>query len=1084
MHLKMGTSNVAKLKFMAEQKCYTSRGFDITVEKKKNYGRCAVCDAATMHQVISHEVVERETVPGVQWHFDVSGPFVESTAGNKYMNLFVENVTGHLVLYFTKTKSDADVVNVLKKFADEWVARMKARGVYNIRIQSDNGEFKSNKAQKYCNKADIYQKFTAPYHSSSNGRAERAIGTVKATGRILLAHSGLGEEFWELAADCAVFLLVRTPNKEKGQYVRESLFRMFGHTSHYGRLKVFGVKATVLDKDKLKNWKPPGISGIFVGYENEVTYRIWIPEEQKYVCSANVTFDEKVPAKPEASVTTEPQAKEEPPEDGEKYKPLIGTMHTDPRDMCVYKIEDIKLKDGQWIAERSLWHGQGDVELEVTARDARAYRDFNCRTSPSNPISLISTFDQFKVPTDRRPKRPRDEGFDDEDGAPVDHAIFSTPKPTRKLSSPAGRTVTFQPVAPGGRKPRRVSWQDELEKGLKLDYDDLGPPLAQPESSTGPRTSSSGIASTARYGTRSRGRVSAALNALTLIEVKVFSNVVQDFYVPKTFAQVLLASNKDSWLDAMRSEMQSLHESGCIEEVVIPRGKTPLMNKWVFALKTDSEGVIQRYKARLVARGDQAEEGVDFFESYSPVVRWESIRIFIALTVLLKLVPLQLDVDTAYLYADLEEEIYMLPPPGTKLRSGYGYRLKKSLYGLPQSGRNWNKLLHRVLADWDFIRLDDDYCCYFCKKDGIITLLFIYVDDLMIASTTRESLRKFTEYLASQFKIKILGVPQQLLGIQLSWGRNFRSVHLSASKLIRKLLAQFWTEKDGYKEVPMNSRLKLLPEDQLMNTAERYLTKEDKAMQKQYRTIVGTFIFLVNTCRADITFANMILCRSMANPGWKHFKAAKEVLSYFAKYPDLGISYHQSGNMRPYGYCDADHGSDWTRRTITGYMFFLAGGPISWKSKLIKEVCLATAESEVQAIHAALAPIREAAWLIKVQEEIGPEVLGPQPFNSIKLRTSQDFSNMSPVVIFEDNKACIQYAQNPTGHTLMKHLDRQLRWIRQQVENKTIKLEYLETVLQIADLFTKPLEPGQFWNLVSKFMMTLDQYRSLYPEEE
>ena len=165
-------------------------------------------------------------------------------------------------------------------------------------------------------------------------------------------------------------------------------------------------------------------------------------------------------------------------------------------------------------------------------------------------------------------------------------------------------------------------------------------------------------------------------------------------------------------------------------------------------------------------------------------------------------------------------------------------------------------------------------------------------------------------------------------------------------------------------------------------------------------------------------------------------------------------------------------------------MFFLAVGPISWKSKLIKEVCLATAESEVQAIHAALAPIREAAWLIKVQEEIGPEVLGSQPFNSIKLRTSQDFSNMSPVVIFEDNKACIQYAQNPTGHTLMKHLDRQLRWIRQQVENKTIKLEYLETVLQIADMFTKPLEPGQFWNLVSKFMMTLDQYRSLYPEEE
>jgi hypothetical protein len=100
-------------------------------------------------------------------------------------------------------------------------------------------------------------------------------------------------------------------------------------------------------------------------------------------------------------------------------------------------------------------------------------------------------------------------------------------------------------------------------------------------------------------------------------------------------------------------------------------------------------------------------------------------------------------------------------------------------------------------------------------------------------------------------------------------------------------------------------------------------------MQKSYRTIAGTIIFLVNTCRVDIAYASMILCRSMANPGWKHFQAAKWLLSYLAKYPDLGIVFYSGANSRPYGYCDADHGSDETRRSISGYLFFLAGGPIS-----------------------------------------------------------------------------------------------------------------------------------------------------------
>jgi hypothetical protein len=216
----------------------------------------------------------------------------------------------------------------------------------------------------------------------------------------------------------------------------------------------------------------------------------------------------------------------------------------------------------------------------------------------------------------------------------------------------------------------------------------------------------------------------------------------------------------------------------------------------------------------------------------------------------------------------------------------------------------------------------------------------------------------------------------------------------------------------------------------------------------------------------------------MAHPGWKHHDAAMYTLCYLAKYPDLGVSYFSHGNLRPYGYCDADHGSDWSRRSIAGYIFFLAGGPISWQAKLMGEVCISTAESEIRAIDSAYNPIREAAWLIKVLEELGHKMLGPQRFDQIKLRTNSDFSNLKPVVVFEDNQAAIKYASNPTSHTLMKHLDRHLKWIRQQVTKNKVELIYIETLLQLADMFTKSLEPNLFWTHVSKFMSTLLDFQN------
>jgi hypothetical protein len=432
------------------------------------------------------------------------------------------------------------------------------------------------------------------------------------------------------------------------------------------------------------------------------------------------------------------------------------------------------------------------------------------------------------------------------------------------------------------------------------------------------------------------------------------------------------------------------------------------------------------------------------------------------------LIPLQLDVDLAYLYADLDEEIYVKPPPGVNIPAGYVYRLLKSLYGLKQAGRNWNRLLEDTLLSYGFIRLDEDHCLFILHIGTKVILLFIYVDDIYLAGSSKQILDDFVVFFKSKFKIKLLGVPQQLIGVRLTWGRNFESVHMSVSKHINALLEKFAGQFKS-RQVPADPRLKLLKADQLMDTKEVRLSKEQKTMQKQYRSIAGSSIFLVNTCRPDISFATQVLCRSMQSPGYKHWDAAMYLIGYLSSTADLGIEFRRDGNTRPYGYCDADFGADESCRTTSGYLFFLAGAPFSWKSKLLNYIPLSSCESETYAVDSAQPAIREACWIIKVFEEIGHPLLGNEPFDRIKIH-NKSVNSETGLCVFEDNQACIQYARNPVRHSTMKHLDRQLKWIQREHSKGTFTLVFVDTEDQLADGQTKALDTNPFWPIVNRFM--------------
>jgi hypothetical protein len=342
--------------------------------------------------------------------------------------------------------------------------------------------------------------------------------------------------------------------------------------------------------------------------------------------------------------------------------------------------------------------------------------------------------------------------------------------------------------------------------------------------------------------------------------------------------------------------------------------------------------------------------------------------------------------------------------------------------------------------------------------------MFIYVDDVYIASSNPDALDEFTSTLRSHFELKILGTPRQLLGIQIQWGADFKAVHLSASKLIKELIDDHKLKEEDIRATPMETTYR--PTKANSPSEEEQKTSEMKKLKLNFQELVGSFIFIMNTCRPDISYSVSQLCRRMANPSKNDWTAAMNVLHYLHGTPTLGIGYRHSGNRTPYLYVDSDDGADETRKSSAGYMTMLADGPLYWKSAMVEAYSLSSCESEIRAINMALEPIKEAIKIKQWLQDIDTSLhfatrLCPYPFLVDH-----------PLEILEDNTACIDWGNSHVNSTRLKHLERDLKWIQEEVQKKTIQLVYIPTRSQLADIYTKPLPRDLFLSLRNSFMFS------------
>ena len=498
---------------------------------------------------------------------------------------------------------------------------------------------------------------------------------------------------------------------------------------------------------------------------------------------------------------------------------------------------------------------------------------------------------------------------------------------------------------------------------------------------------------------------------------------------PNTYKQAVKSEHSKEWLVSMEDEMDSLHKNKTWQLVKRPDNCNIIGCRWKLGIKRGGDGVPERYKARLCAQGFTQEYGVDFEETFSPVVHFNSIRLFLAVAVWMKMDVQQMDVKTAFLNGKLEEVLYMKQPPGFEVKGKEDLvcKLEKSLYGLKQSPRQWNITMNSFLNKVGFKNCSADSCMYVKRIKDKMVIIALYVDDLMIGSNCKEMMKETKDALNKRFEMKDLGKLKFCLGIEIVWNDD-GSCNLRQKQYLLDVLERFKMTDCKPVSTPLQSGVKL-------SKSMCATTKKDRddMADVPYRSAVGSLIYLVTGSRPDIAVAVSEVSKYLENPGRLHWAAVKRIIRYLKGTIEMTILLKPK-STDVVGYCDADWAGDVdTRRSTTGYIFKFGGSPVCWKAKRQPTVALSTAEAEFMSLaHAA----QTAIWLRRLLDDLG-------------------FVQRSATRIFEDNQGCIAMAKNPVNHERTKHIDIKYHFVRELVACGVIEISYLETEEMLADILTK-----------------------------
>jgi histone deacetylase 1/2 len=941
---------------------------------------CDACQQGKSHQLPFSLSTRVTTSPLEIIYSDVWGPAQTSVSGHQYYVSFIDAYSRFTWLYLLKHKSD--VFHIFLQF-QQHVERLLSRKI--LHVQTDwGGEY--HRLNKFFMDIGISHRVSCPHTHQQNGTAERKHRHIVETGLTLLAHASIPYRFWSDAFTTACFLINRLPSRVIS--MQTPLERLLGEVPDYSFFKVFGCACwphlRAYNKRKLefrsKKCVFLGYSSLHKGYKC-----LHIPTNKLYI-SRDVVFDENLfPFSELPSSSTPPNS-----------STLL--LHPDQFDDAAYT--------PLLLANNGAGKGRG-VRLELLD-ETPADLDVDCQQN-IDLHGVLQPHEQINVHGVLQPH-----------ACDTDGAGFLTPAPACSGSRPGPIDDSPADLSspstefPGGSPGSFPSMPDLHHISSTVPMQSASPPTPP---------APAGVTTRLQRGIKNPKVRTDGTVAWPAVRLASTADLTRT--EPRDHRE---AMNYPHWRNAMESEFSALQSNKTWRLVPPVPGVNIIDSKWVFKVKQKSDGSIERYKARLVAKGFRQRYGLDYEDTFSPVVKPTTVRLLLSMALTHGWHLRQLDIQNAFLHGILEEEVFMRQPPGFEdsTKPDYLCRLDKALYGLKQAPRAWHARLSTVLGGLGFIASTADTSLFILRRPDIVLYLLVYVDDIIVVSSSTAAIDRLVHQLRGSFALKDLGKLHYFLGVEVKCSDN--SILLSQRKYATELLQRAGMSKCSPISTPMSSS------DKLSSTDGTPLSPEEST---RYRSVVGGLQYLTMT-RPDLSFAINKVCQYLHAPSCTHWSAVKRILRYVKATLSDGLLLRRptaSSDLLS-AFSDADWAGDSDdRRSTGGYAIFYGGNLVAWSARKQATVSRSSTESEYKSLANATA---ELIWVQALLDELGV-------FQS------------RPPVLWCDNIGATYLSSNPVFHARTKHIEVDFHFVRERVAQKLLQIKFISSKDQLADIFTKPL---------------------------
>jgi transposase InsO family protein len=919
-------------------------------------------------------------------YIDLCGPMSTlSRSGRLYSMNIVDDFSGYVWSLPLRSKDEAAPV------LQAWHRAVENQSGERLKILvTDNGELVSRSMSEWCSTHGIVHHLTAPYTSAHNGRAERVHRTLLGKARAMRFACKAPPSMWDEFCVTAAYLTTLTASTTlEGKTPFELWFRRAPSLSH---LREIGCQAFALIPTQNPKISQRSASCTLIGYApHSKAYRLWEPTSGRIYNSYHVTFIEHLDTLP--------------------VDLLPGTvLGTDDKDT-----------PPSW-----------DIPTYTSLPDASA-------SIPHPDLSSIP------IPPPDPPPIPN---------PPPNHNPPSIPHPPPLRRSERTHTQTSRTDSRDG-----LAHDSRLTAAIR---DAAASTARRQEERVTRRADHPRDHTHAFLSEFSPVRDSHELIPLDLCTGGSFTTIDEvlsaiadgtaeaetDMGDDPTWKEAIASPEREYWIAGGREELKSLEDLKVFVLVPrsdVPQGQRPLKGKLVCKRKRDDSGKVIRYKVRYVAKGYAQQYGIDYDKTTAPTARLESFRTILHIAATLGWELQQFDIKTAFLHGVLPEDetMYMEQPPGFEVpgKEEWVMRLMKSIYGMKQASRIWNQTFHKAVQSWGFERLACEWCVY-RRETPLGTIMFaVHVDDIICAGSSSEEINRFKTELRSQWEISDLGPAKFALGIAIVRDLEERTIAISQTALIDRVVDQFGQVNAHSVDTPMVPGLQLRRPDKSIPIPSEI---KDWVERTPYRSLVGSLMYIAVGTRPDIAYAVGRLASFLDCYRPEHWEAAIRVLKYLKGTRLLSLVLGGHNTLQLTGYSDSDYANcPDTSRSIGGYCYDLGSGVVSWSSRKQRTVADSSCYAEYIALHDAS---HEVVFLRQLLS--GLQLLPPKA-----------------TTLHCDNDAASKLTEDHVWHSRVKHIRVKYHYVREQVLNGEIIVQRVRSSDNTADIFTKPLGRSDFQRL-------------------